>query len=415
MATAVKKSTKKVYGKSGQLISGGTNSISSGGTGKTTSTSNSSSQLKALSTPAIKTSAGMETADQTVARAKTMLGSAYNPNTPAPSSARMDEIAGKSFITPENKAAYESTKLSPTVQNAMATSYNTSKGISEPPTPYQGTGNAPSPAWVTAPQAAPNEQTQGAGQTSAASPYIQQLMAAMKTSSAEQNVMDQQTQADQELRNLQRGQDQTNKNLADQPIAKPFITGQQASVAQQYGIDRGGVQDRMQTLQAKLANLQAQRQSSIDVAKVGVDYGYNQDKLTQQSYENQQALARQQQAQQQYADQQAQQQYENTTRASQYTNQQAQQSYENQLAQQKANQPAKVSTTLSAQEKQTAAFQTDASKYIEQLGSNKVSWGTAFNAIKAKYPQASNELIDQTLGKQNYYGVQGNGGSGRSF
>jgi hypothetical protein len=50
-------------------------------------------------------------------------------------------------------------------------------------------------------------------------------------------------------------------------------------------------------------------------------------------------------------------------------------------------------------------FYTDAQSYIEQLGSNKITWATAFNAIKSRYPEASNELIDQVLNKTEYYGV----------
>ena len=48
-----------------------------------------------------KTSRGNETVNQTVERAKAMLGSAYNPNTKRPSRSRLDEISNKSFITKE--------------------------------------------------------------------------------------------------------------------------------------------------------------------------------------------------------------------------------------------------------------------------------------------------------------------------
>jgi len=58
--------------------------------------------------------------------------------------------------------------------------------------------------------------------------------------------------------------------------------------------------------------------------------------------------------------------------------------------------------------KDIESFYKDVQSYVEKLGANSMSWATAFNALKARYPQASNELIDQTLGKNNYYEVTGN-------
>lgn len=55
------------------------------------------------------------------------------------------------------------------------------------------------------------------------------------------------------------------------------------------------------------------------------------------------------------------------------------------------------------EESEIKSFRSDASKYIEQLESRKIGWGAAFNALKAKYPEASNELIDRTLNKEAYY------------
>lgn len=55
--------------------------------------------------------------------------------------------------------------------------------------------------------------------------------------------------------------------------------------------------------------------------------------------------------------------------------------------------------------KKIEAFRSDAQKYILQLESKEIGWGGAFNALKAKYPEASNELIDATLKKDAYYNV----------
>lgn len=51
------------------------------------------------------------------------------------------------------------------------------------------------------------------------------------------------------------------------------------------------------------------------------------------------------------------------------------------------------------------SFRKDVAGYIEDLDAKKIGWGAAFNALKAKYPQASNELIDQVLKKDTYYEV----------
>lgn len=57
-------------------------------------------------------------------------------------------------------------------------------------------------------------------------------------------------------------------------------------------------------------------------------------------------------------------------------------------------------------DKDIKAFRSDAAGLIQKLGVNEISWAAAFNSMKAKYPQASNELIDATLNKEAYYEVQ---------
>lgn len=57
----------------------------------------------------------------------------------------------------------------------------------------------------------------------------------------------------------------------------------------------------------------------------------------------------------------------------------------------------------STEDKKIEAFRSDAQKYILQLEGKEIGWGGAFNALKAKYPEASNELIDATLKKDAYY------------
>lgn len=55
------------------------------------------------------------------------------------------------------------------------------------------------------------------------------------------------------------------------------------------------------------------------------------------------------------------------------------------------------------EEKEVKSFQSDASDLVIKLSRNEVSWGAAYNSLKAKYPSASSELIDSTLNKDAYY------------
>lgn len=258
------------------------------------------------------------------------------------------------------------------------------------------------PAWATNPLASglgTEQNGQYAPNTQNTQAAYQSLLKALNPTKDEIGVQNDQARAEQELRNLQRGQDQTNKNITDQPIAKPFITGQKAAVEQQYGIDRGAVNDRMLTLQQKLANLQAQRQSSIDVAKTGLDYGKYQDNLAQQSYQNQ--LAQQQMAQQQaqYQDKLTQQQYENTTGESRYADSQAQQILDNQYRQSQAN---KANSKLTNEESKLSDH------VREGLGElmKGATWGSVWERLYRQYrtgdPQqdaALGQYLDKSLDK----------------
>ena len=73
------------------------------------------------------------------------------------------------------------------------------------------------------------------------------------------------------------------------------------------------------------------------------------------------------------------------------------------------------STPSSQEEKEIQAFQSDAADIIGKLDGGDIAWGTAWDQLHILYPQASPELIDQTLGggydpsreganEQGYYG-----------
>lgn len=60
--------------------------------------------------------------------------------------------------------------------------------------------------------------------------------------------------------------------------------------------------------------------------------------------------------------------------------------------------------TSANEEKSITSFYEDASKAISDLESKKITWATAYDVLKAKYPQASSQLIDETLNKTKRYG-----------
>jgi hypothetical protein len=102
---------------------------------------------------------------------------------------------------------------------------------------------------------------------------------ALSPTAEETNLRGQQTSLESQLRNLNQGQGVMNANLEDQPIALPFITGQQASVEKRYALQRGDVANQQLTVQQKLANELAKRQSSITISKAQLERETEKDKL----------------------------------------------------------------------------------------------------------------------------------------
>lgn len=62
------------------------------------------------------------------------------------------------------------------------------------------------------------------------------------------------------------------------------------------------------------------------------------------------------------------------------------------------------------EEKEIKQFRTDAADLIQKLDNGDITWGTAYDSLKVKYPLASSAAIDQALGggynenKKEYYG-----------
>jgi hypothetical protein len=154
--------------------------------------------------------------------------------------------------------------------------------------------------------------------------FYKSLLDSLKPSNEENNVANQQKALDSELRNTNQGQDEMNRNIKDQPIALPFITGQQNAVEERYALARGDIGNRQQTLQAKLANLQARRQSAIDVSREGLKYAENQESRDEKT---------------------ARQQYEDSLNQSRYNDSQTQQTLDNTYRQSQADKTGKVTSS----------------------------------------------------------------------
>ena len=264
--------------------------------------------------------------------------------------------------------------------------------------------------------------------TSNVDQYYQNLISAHKPS---QQYIDAQSQQDalaQQQRNLNRSQELTNNNLDAQPIARGFITGQQTEIAKDFALDRGVLADQQQTQEQKLARLQQQQQSAIDVASAGVDYGQYLDTRAdntyqnnfsnqlavdqfnqlgaQHDYQNQYNAYQDSLAASQYQDQQAQQQYLNTTDESRYEDDLKQQQIENSLDQQRINNSKKSTDGLSDAEKAEIKEQDklveDAKGLRGKLATGDISWADAWNQLHAEYPKASNEALDKLLDKKSF-------------
>ena len=107
--------------------------------------------------------------------------------------------------------------------------------------------------------------------------FLQAYLQSLSPTSAETGLQSQGAALEAQLRNLNQGQGVMNANLEDQPIALPFITGQESAVEKRYALQRGDVMNQQLTVQQKLALEQAKRQSSIDVNKATLDYATGKD------------------------------------------------------------------------------------------------------------------------------------------
>ena len=68
------------------------------------------------------------------------------------------------------------------------------------------------------------------------------------------------------------------------------------------------------------------------------------------------------------------------------------------IYQEQVRPPVSAGGGTSEEEKQIQAFQKDASEIIPKLDAGDMTWASAFDSLKVKYPQASNDTINAILG-----------------
>lgn len=234
--------------------------------------------------------------------------------------------------------------------------------------------------------------------------YLQSYLNSLSPSSDETNAQNQLNALQSQQSGINASRDLGIEAVNEQPIATPFLTGQGAAITNRAAVQSGALGAQQVPLQQQLATAQAKRQSAVDVSKALLDYQTNQQKTAQSG---------------QFSLSPGQTQYDAQGNAiasapgakldtstvevngrKLLINSQTGQTIQDLGA-------ATSSTGNTTDQSQINSFNKDAAAYIEKLGSNTTSWATAFNALKAQYPQASNELIDQTLGKDKYYTVTG--------
>jgi len=243
------------------------------------------------------------------------------------------------------------------------------------PTPQSPTAaplpTAPTPtALPNAPQLAPippNTYT-----SPDVSPYFQQYQALLKMSPQEE---ESQTQLNQ----LNASRNQSMVDLEGQPIAIPFITGQQAAVNKQFELSKLPLQNQLALAQGKRQGELTAAGAQLDFVKYQADAALQQRKqqldellasnsITQQQYQNELQKA-------QLENEQKQQEFENQFSTAQYQNTVGQQGFQNQM--------------------ETARFQAD-----QQYNNQKLALDTALANNQISQQTYQNELAKAQLQNQ---------------
>lgn len=163
----------------------------------------------------------------------------------------------------------------PTLTPAQLASQNAANGTSQFNTGPAVVGGAVGSSNVPAPP--PTDTPSSSGSPSDA--LLQAYLETLKPNQAQTDLQNQQANLEAANRQLGINQGISNSNIEGQAIPLGEVTGQEANVAKQYQLQQQSLQSQQTTVQQKLANLQAQRQSGIDVAKAALDYGQKQSEI----------------------------------------------------------------------------------------------------------------------------------------
>ena len=319
-------------------------------------------------------------------------------------------------LTPSKSASYytspASSGLSPKEQAneaaAQAIRFGTSTSTTPAPQPTAPTppvsdtpGTSTGISTITSYQPSQYQQyTPVTPQTSGADAYYKQLLDSMKQTQEEVDLQNQQTDLNGKLKNFDSSLNQRTVDTQGQPIASGFIQGQNAAIARQGAVDRSYISNDQQTLQEKLANLQQRRQSAIDVAKAGVNYGQSKDTAinaaNQQNFQNIQSV--------------------NASNANQYqqnfnnTQLTAAQQAANKIAQQNAN-----TTQYKSQTTSNNSLNKDEQQLLSGIQAAQdnlrsgTSWGDVWSSLYGRFKtndeahnQQLREYLDGSLGKNQW-------------
>ena len=210
--------------------------------------------------------------------------------------------------------------------------------------PYQPTqapsfGSLPQYQAPTLPQGNVPTAPTAPGLVNSADQYLQSYLATLSPTTQETGYQQQLAGLQGQQASIAASRDLGVQAVGEQPIATPFVTGQQTAITSRAATQMGALGAQQVPLQAQLALEQAKRQAAMDVNKTQLTYAQQKDQ-TQNEYSyniyqtqlNERARTLDENyRQQQSALQQAQQTYENQLTAALNQQKITQQEYENRV------------------------------------------------------------------------------------
>jgi len=102
-------------------------------------------------------------------------------------------------------------------------------------------------------------------------PYEKEYSKLMNPSSEENDYQKQMSILEEQLRSFDTSLAGRNQDVAEQPVAQGFISGQQEAISNRAAIDRQQFLDKEKTLTERLALSQSKRQASLDAVKFNLE------------------------------------------------------------------------------------------------------------------------------------------------